>query len=873
MKQKIMGFGLSALFLTGCVGAAVAPARYFAGADPDAEEPTVAQSVQLTTENAELFLPESYEQYLPLESPTNMAMSEHYIAISDGTQLYVYDKEDGNYERFSMASETDQSTISKLQFTNDGNERLLFSRTSGRLYEFSCDDQTVTDFPEVPCSTFLTEQNYLYSISSTEGHNYLSRYPLDSLKKDSQETIRETQSSIVSKLSYADGILYCVRNDTHIVEYDVTGTPRQLSMSFLDKTGDQVSDLKFVCAYDDYLYYSVNGTDNPKNGLWRTDFNGNTECVMEGNGISAISTYRGELYCIREKSLLKLTVKENEVHESGYEIASSSTSENRLSNAVDAVRAGNLLVTADADAQRVSVYNFATGEYSVVPCDFTPTLVATDGDLIAVAEEKRVYTFRYGETELTLGASPVTTIKGIACVYGSVYFITSGMRGKVGDNRTAWLEGTLFNRLTCDLYGNLYVSDTNGNVYAYDEDNFLTENSGEKLDVTLPANHTVLRSDFEGNLYALAEDTVYKNGERFATVNGNDYVYHEGEEARNPSTFALGFEDSEVYFLFGNFVVRSKAGALDLPTLNRINATGVSDQTFSVHGSENLLVDIPDKTVGVLTDLTGLSAEDCVYFPYAGYYRLTEQKRGVILAETERYYLVLIGEQREGSGHKWYSANLFQKKELSPVPEEEYWQAESKTFYLSSAVNSYYVPCLDTTLAQTRLPRGARVTVTGYVTAPEYEYAQISYETEARTVQTGYVPKSYLTNISPIPAAGVTYEPVYLKANTDGVLFTSVDGEELLITDRTEAKAVRNDDGTYTVRIERDGKAYYAKMRDDQIERNSSDALRIALIVILSVLALVIIGAWVYLMPRPYREAKEKTGQKPQDKQNPPSEK
>ena len=42
-----------------------------------------------------LFLPGSYEEYLPLELPSDAAMSEEYIAAADGNTLYLFDREEG----------------------------------------------------------------------------------------------------------------------------------------------------------------------------------------------------------------------------------------------------------------------------------------------------------------------------------------------------------------------------------------------------------------------------------------------------------------------------------------------------------------------------------------------------------------------------------------------------------------------------------------------------------------------------------------------------------------------------------------------------------------------------------------------------------
>ena len=124
---------------------------------------------------------------------------------------------------------------------------------------------------------------------------------------------------------------------------------------------------------------------------------------------------------------------------------------------------------------------------------------------------------------------------------------------------------------------------------------------------------------------------------------------------------------------------------------------------------------------------------------------------------------------------------------------------------------------------------------------------------------TGYVPKSFLTSVSPLPEETEEYLSVYIKANEEGIVFLSEDGEQLIVKERTEAKAVKNEDGTYTVTVEKDGKSYVAtSVKESQIDWQKSDSLRIALIVILSVLVLLIIGAYLFLLPRTPKDQPKK---------------
>lgn len=857
LTQKIAGICLSALVFAGICTGAAAPLSARADEEPLPEEP---EQTVLSTENAELFLPETYEQYLPLVSPSYMAMSNSYIAVADGQALYLYNKTEHKYTTYDAPLKEESDRITKVQFSDDG--RLFFS-AGGLFYEYSFETNEAREHEAATCSTFLVVGSSLYTVRSSEGTVYLNHYYLSDISRDGETRLTDWNSYIVPRLSYQDGKLYIVRENSYVRIYDVS-TPDKVQIignpADLDKTynGAQIVGFQFACAYGDYLYYTVNGEAQSVNGLYRTDFTGNAELLFKGSGFSAINSYDGNLYCIRGSSVLGLSVGDGAVTYSGYEIAASSASVNRLSGATDTVRAGNLLVTADSANSRVSVYDFSTQSYTIIDCDFTPLLVATDGGTIAVASESSIYvsypdekghfSAELTEVSVSTGISG-TTVRGLTCIFGNVYYVlNSDLFGVVGGEniRSARLDESVTG-ITSDLYGSIYVSTTSGSVYAYSEADFLeNDKAGVKLPYRFPEGHRSLRADFEGNLYCIVGDGLYKNGELFATVS-RGFVYERSQSA-SLCSFALGFEDSSVYFLFGDFTVKTKGDALDIPTLDKIAVQGAAEACFSDHEPTDLLVDVPEYVIGIQTDLAGLKetlSEKGAYFPYETYFRTSKEERGVLLASTEKYALVLL--ETGEKPNRGYKAALFRSEALRPVA--EYYEEAENTAYLSSAVSSYFVPALCTDLTNVRLSRGAHVTVHGFVHAPHRDYARISYQTEERAEAYGYIPASFLTEINPLSPPATSFTAGYVKKNADGILFTADDGETVTITERTRAKLYADGDG-YLAHVEIDGKIYQAHVLKDDVDWGSSDALRISLIIILTVLALIIIGAYAYLLPR-----------------------
>ena len=138
LTQKIAGICLSALVLAGICAGAAAPLSARADGEPLPEEP---EQTVLSTENAELFLPDTYEQYLPLKSPSYMAMNDSYIAVADGQTLYLFDKGEARYFAYE-APIKEEDKITKVQFSEGG--RLFFS--AGGLF-FETPDEDVGSKP------------------------------------------------------------------------------------------------------------------------------------------------------------------------------------------------------------------------------------------------------------------------------------------------------------------------------------------------------------------------------------------------------------------------------------------------------------------------------------------------------------------------------------------------------------------------------------------------------------------------------------------------------------------------------------------------------------------------------------------------------
>ncbi len=837
-RKSILWFFLA--FCCICACAIFANVYIKANADVKSSESTAST----------LFLPSSYEQYLELQSPKDLAIDDGHIAIADGNHIYLCDREKQEWRMYTYG--IDSSSFGKIQFSNG---LLYFTDASMKLHTLD------------PKAEELKEEDLSYSLSNfaivggklygtTTVNTTASLYALDPDGSTSipQTIPLQTDLPVQLPMAYAEGDLYyAVKN----LIFSVDSATDQQS-DFLTLQNNSLISPSAIAVLGEHLYY----TDST--GLYCADIVGAgaqrvPEAVVQGEGFSALTVHGDKLYVLCGKAVREFDPGTKAFTD--YEISSTSASVNRLCGAVDTARAGGLLVTADAGNRRVTVYDFASDTYSeILPPDvaaeFSPRFVATDGNIIAAATERAIYTCTYtGEAQMQFTAAETSgdnTVRGIACVYGAVYYVTGNSYGKVG-GETVFHDG--FGSpaaLASDVYGDLYVAYDNHSVVRFTEREFISQYGGVQLDFTLPEDYKSLRADFEGNLYYLRGGSLYCNGndEALATVRGKDFVYTTPDP--DPLSFALGFEDDEVFFLYGSYLVKSDADAIDIPTLNEIPADGVRAAVFTVHAAEGLLVEIPAGTIGIRTDLDALKAEDPAYFPYSSYYRTSEAKLGVLLGVKDGYALVVLYEI--GESDRVYTANLFRFDPESGeglLPTEQYWTPETEppVRYLSSTVGAYDFPCMHEALRETPFERGAKVLVEGYVTLDEEHVYALVCGT-SRTETRGYVPASYLTEVPVSEEQGASFEPAYLKENREGTLFTADDGTTITVTERTRAEFYANPDGTYTARIVKDGKEYRATVSESAIDRGESDALRISLIIILSVLALIIIGVYFFTLPR-----------------------
>lgn len=720
-----------------------------------------------TVQKDELIAPTSYEQYLELTDPSDVAVNERYTAISDGNVIYVYDNIDNVYREYSHAN----FDVAKMQFSDSG--VLYFADEKAELYQLN--PQTATLISETSilhCSTFSLSGDEIYFSIVAGGVSRLFKAPLNDVTNevmlDTPEIISDTVFSV------CDEEIFYTFNGRFLFKYPNGVNP---SIALFPNALSSViaTPSKFYCA-DNTGFYVYNFND-----LYAND--GNVEPIYTAEGeFSKLTLFDDYVYAVDGNSVRQYSIETEEFTD--YEICSSSSSENRLHGSTDVLLCENTLITADHGNRRISIRH-ANGTYRVIDTstdlndDQPQTLAATSNTaLLAVEKSAYLYDLENGNflKKFDFGENKITGVTG---VYGKYYFVTNSNGYYVAEKQTLTLEngesqsfwelsnpitksGASPTRLTSDVYGNLYVT-RSGNVYKYDEQGFLDkENAGSILGAITP-NAKKIAVDYNGNLYAQTTEQKilrYENGSWSETEIkfDNNTVY-----TKTPSeliSFTFGVEENETYLLFnGNYV--TKTANFHLPTVKTIKVNGLDETLFNSDSAEFSVVKTKPNTLLVEIDFNALNGSE--YFPYLSLNRSETERTALYLGKTQVFcntangiktYHLLAEYDQSSLNYRTY---LALDTDTTPLKESEYFtsyaQGETKYGYVTNNVNMYKYPYLTSLLTLTELEKNAKVQLLGEITQLDHDYYQVSYET-SNGVKTGYIPKAYVTDFdgsTPIP--------------------------------------------------------------------------------------------------------------------------
>lgn len=718
-------------------------------------------TAQTDNEKTELVSPSSYRQYLSLNDPSDVAVSEDYTAIADGNIIYVYDEAEETYLQYEhdKNAESSYNKVTKLQFDATGN--LYFLDASTHLYVL--DPTTVDEDGEAAdtqftCSTFAIHDETLYFTNVTT-QTPLSKVALSSPDISKATTLVDKLSSKPTitfwedELYYTDGGKYLNK----INPYDEKPTPVFLAAFPAEIVSMTMYGGSFFASDIDGNFFAYNLSELTETAsadkLIPTHFS--------SGGYSSLSKFGNEIYAVKNHTIKQYSI--DAVAFTDFEIGNASDAINRLDGATDVCLSGHKLFIADENNARISVYDTTTQTFDApISTTMSPAFMTSDGATLLLGNEAAVTLYdlsaeNYGN-ELLTEKHFSGDVAGAACVYGTYYILTERGYFYQLTNAEGTSEWTIAQTqksltktprlLTSDAYGNLYVAFDNNSVFCYSEEEFMMPAAtGKEILETLPAQTKKLAVDYRGNLYAFAENVLHKftkdeNGDHVENTSyslDGEYVYQTPAIAKS---FAFGIEENATYVLYeGNYLIKS--AALDLPTVKNIPVNSADEYIFSAESAEFSVVKTKPNALIVEFDVNAL--QGATEFPYLAFERSETPKTALQIGQTDEYNILAVFDETK----KQYSTYLVETEYCESYPDEEYrtqYAEENRVAaYLINDIPLYKFPYLTSLLTVCNMPRGTEVTLLGEIDKLDHAYYQVAYTDENGEIKTGYIPKVYVT--------------------------------------------------------------------------------------------------------------------------------
>ncbi len=692
-----------------------------------------------------LVCPLSYEEYLTLDQPSDTAVTDDYVAVADGKEIYLFVKSSGVWTKYDHSS-----PVTKLAFGGrdalyflDGQTNALF------LLNASAASYAATE-TGIICSTFSIRGDTLYYANTSAGQTWIRHAPLSDLTAASA-----AHKSVYSPaLSFWNGEIYFLYGNDYLhrlsLDTNQSTDVAKLPQGVISMT---ISEGIVLCVTEGGSFYAYSLADLTE----KKDAALCAPVAEIGGGYSSVSAKGKEVYLVEGSSILEYSLVAGGF--TGYEIGGASSSENRL-NGADALHlSGDKLFIADDGNDRISVYDRSTGRFeSSIPSTLDATHLASYGDTLLVANTSQAILYSldeesYGATLASLDSASLSGgITGLASVYGNYYIVTDTNYCYVptrGETGYAWTE-TLrkahhVDGLTSDANGFLYVL-YDGSVYRYTEESFFApDEQGEKLLSGVPSDN--LSVDYDGNLYSLSAGVLYRYSktesgyaESGRTELNLPLVY--GVEP-NLLSYAFGVEENECYLLYeGSYL--AVTDELALPTVKNIPTGNAESQIFGETKREFSVVTVKPNALVIEYDIHAL--QGATVFPYQAHAR-SQKITALAVGYVGEYTLLSYREDLSSP----YKAMLVRSDCVTLEEGRILSYEEGKTGYVTNQVGGYAFPSMGLP-ALFSLPRGERVTLLGEVSGQDCVYYEVEYDGK-----TGYLPASH---ISPFNGAPPTAETV-----------------------------------------------------------------------------------------------------------------
>ena len=720
-----------------------------------------------TASGDQFVTPYSYEQYLPLEKPSDVAITDSYVAISDGNKIYLYDKGNENYYVYEHGDATDPKyLIKKLQFSASGTLYFLDSNTD--LYTlhpnaFLTEQTVAATHVERGFSNFAIGSQFYYTLTTTTSSS-LSKVNLNEISSQTANT--KSGISGTPPLSLFGDYIYYIDGGKHLHQMHIASDWRTAETRTWELIrNDPVSS---VAVLGSTAYFTTtDGKDFYAYDLGTGSIINTYENADPEEGYSALSTYGGMVYVVKNQSVCEYDPANGAF--TGYEIGTSSSSPNRLQNAKDSVLVDGKLYTADKG--RVTVYNTETKEYKTIDGTIDGDRIASDGDSVLLVKNGSHQAYLYdkeGNVTYTLTTDSNDFIVDIVHSHGSFYYVTHyNFYGRIYKNNGTWVKAEVrraaqgspsASLIAADIQGNLYVLTTTGSIYSFTDGadgDFL---SAQSLSTKTPVhtggdgefdNAKKMLVDYAQSIYVQRGNNLIKyllDGSAYEKqtlpINLSKTIAYSQTTDTPATAVAFGAETADVYVLYdGNLMISTQD--LSLPCMSLIATNDVDDSIFDDASVTPEVVKVAKGTLLVEFELERLVDADL--FPYVGYVRPAEKQTALVIGRTGGYALLAIYDGTRKQYHTYLAkdnASLEADATGESAPDiSEGW--------LSSGAHLYKFPYLTKLLTVTELPKNQKVQVLGKITV-DYEYYRVQYEENGVTKE-GYIPTSFVNDFDSTP--------------------------------------------------------------------------------------------------------------------------
>ena len=844
-----------------------------------------AEPASLATEENQtqlgLLLPESYEQYLELTAPTDFALSEKYIAVADKTtgqtaSIYILDRAGNVYKTFTFST---PNSITSLNFYSDGGtDYLFFIVPSNQVYYLDLTAESLTGTEQLLSglapSVMLINGNEIFYSKTTEGSSSLFHATLNGLTVGNETNIDEaTLQTGNARFSLYDGQVYVSENNKVYKCYadDIdTTTTAAITHNPIEQ---------FAMIGQNQILYS---------DAWNDLYYNNSTNMIQTN-CSVIKYYQGKVYVIYRDGISGIDVTQEKQEFNDYRIGKYANTENRIGqDAKDISLWGSRLVIADQANRRVLIYDKTNAQspYSVIESVEFGQIVCAGKDTFAVSDTSQVLIYGYdGTLKATLAKSLFdSVIHSIAYSYGNYYIVGEGNRNayvfaETGTDSSALkggvnLQSAACTSVTADIFGNLYVLQ-GASVYRYTTDTFGKGVTGEHI-CTFSEPPVKILCDYVGNIYACTADSILRYSVADQKITDfeigtelNALVYNNG--ASSAVSFALSFENSEMYILSDGFIAKTES--FGIASINNLSAEQTYEKIF-VNGTDqntadNTLIRAHKNCVGIRLDFSAFTKDSSV-LPCGDYMRFSEEKIGTLLAETDDGVVVLFHDLQENDTNpitnRSYEIYLLPKGSDYESLGTQYYTQKDKNYMatVSNDVGLYKYPAMYKFRTNSEgaaeilgkianLKQGTQVFVLGELNPGSDvldagSYSFILVKTESGDVY-GFVPTAYLIQTG----EGATAEGSFVFRNLiEGAAVTLYRNTDTLLLQNRERLQVYGEANEsnliFVAYVDAAGNTYTGWIEESLLEKEDSSI--IAVLVIVPLVSAVVLFSVCYLILR-----------------------